>query len=86
LKSESVVRELVPTLRERGEQAVTEAWEEVVAEHGITPTAREVRKTVGSTRMTLQAQGCERLLVDQQARVGTKSARHRAAMRVRAAW
>ena len=45
-RSEGVVRQLVPVLRKEGEEAVSEAWAEVVDEHGPEPTAAEVRSVV----------------------------------------
>lgn len=43
--SDTVARELAPLLRNGGD-AVREAWEESVAEHGPDPTATQVRETV----------------------------------------
>jgi hypothetical protein len=44
--SGKAARELVPVLKEEGEEAVSEVWEEIVEEHGPTPTAAEVRGRV----------------------------------------
>lgn len=56
LKSEKVVRELVPVLRTEGEEAVAEAWADVVEEHGPEPTPEEVRTTVSAKKKKLSSE------------------------------
>jgi hypothetical protein len=43
---ETVARALAPVLRNDGPEAVADAWQEAVEQHGPTPTAREVREVV----------------------------------------
>jgi hypothetical protein len=45
-KGERVARELVPILKQKGEEAVADLWVEVVDEHGPEPTAEETRGVV----------------------------------------
>lgn len=55
--NETVARELAPILRDQGPEAVADAWEEAVEEHGPTPTARKAREIVTRRKSGLAGVG-----------------------------
>ena len=66
--SESVARELAPTLHRDGAEATAEIWQRTTAEHGPQPTAAQVRETARGSSVKRNRSERIRDLADEQRR------------------